>query len=196
MSDCLLKWIITFTTMAVPELQLHQIKVLQQMIVLFQGQGFRMRTDDSDVQADDGCRISECAAWKPRAECTACTNNMQPGRQACSSGEIAEGDRAGTPEVPMLSSCWVAGIRKRWQGKHTLCLAGTKRYCCRSVSTVVYFADTSTLTGFCRQARCSFCTCAVVHRRFRQPLTEKCERDQSAGVCSASSSCTRCRTWA
>ena len=44
----------------------------------------------------------------------------------------------------------------------TLCLAGMKRYCCRSVSTVRYLTSTSTLTGFSRQARCSLATLLVM----------------------------------
>ena len=35
-------------------------------------------------------------------------------------------------------------------------------YCCLRVSTVEYFDATSTLTGFTRDARCSFCTLEVM----------------------------------
>lgn len=45
----------------------------------------------------------------------------------------------------------------------TLCLAGMKRYCWRSVSTVEYLEVTSTFTGFLRQALCSLATCSSNH---------------------------------
>lgn len=37
-----------------------------------------------------------------------------------------------------------------------------KMYCCRSVSTVLYFVATSTFTGLTRHARCSLATLVVI----------------------------------
>ena len=53
------------------------------------------------------------------------------------------------------TKCFLIGAARR-----ALCLAGMKRYCWRSVSTVLYLDATSTRTGSLRQARCSLATCA------------------------------------
>ena len=86
-----------------------------------------------------------------------------------------------------------------WQaGQPTLCLAGMKRYCCRSVSTVRYFTSTSTLTGFSRQARCSLATLLVMvaeNSWVLRSLGITCtEAEQSAGILVNAGVCmvTRC----
>ena len=68
----------------------------------------------------------------------------------------------GLPAVSPIRGAWHRKQACRRCMERALCLAGTKRYCCRRVSTVLYLASTSTLTGLTRQARCSLATLLVM----------------------------------